>query len=127
MPGRGMDPRMLAALITAMPEEQRAALAGQMGVTVDQLGQVAQMMASGMIPMGEDGDEEGEGGAEGVPPGATVVRLTEAEAAAVERVCGQHRAVFALCVMYCVCSRVRRFRCCCCYRVCAVGVTRVHT
>ena len=42
-------------------------------------------MASGMVgddDMGEEGDE----GEEGVPPGATVIRLTEEEHAAVERV-----------------------------------------
>lgn len=83
----GMDPRMLAGMIAAMPPEQRAALAASMGVTEEQLGQVAQMMASGMIGSDEDmGDDDGDGEGGPVPPGATVIRLTEAEAAAVERV-----------------------------------------
>ena len=67
-------------------------MAASMGVTPDQLQQVAQMMASGMMPpgmeFGEDDGEDGEDGEGGgaVPPGATVVRLTDAEMAAVERV-----------------------------------------
>jgi hypothetical protein len=78
---------MLAGMIAAMPPEQRAALAASMGVTEEQLGQVAQMMASGMIGSeGDMGDDDGDGEGGAVPPGATVIRLTEAEAAAVERV-----------------------------------------
>ncbi len=51
--------------------------------------QFATMMASGMMGGGEgdegdDGDEGDEGGA--APPGATYIRLTEEENAAVERV-----------------------------------------
>jgi hypothetical protein len=119
---------MLAAMIQAMPAEQRAALGAQMGLSGDQITQVglspslcavccvlcavccvlwanscpvmrvtrvvdalqfATMMASGMMGGGEgdegdDGDEGDEGGA--APPGATYIRLTEEENAAVERV-----------------------------------------
>lgn len=72
MPG-GMDPRMMAAAIQAMTPEQRDQMATAFGISPDQLGAVAEMLAARA------------GGEGAVPPGATVIRLTEAENAAVER------------------------------------------
>ena len=55
------------------------------------------MVASGgMMGDGEDDDEEDGEGEGGVPPGATVIRLTEEENAAVERVRHDTRLAVAL-------------------------------
>jgi UV excision repair protein RAD23 len=78
----GMNPQMLGAMIAGLPAPQRAALAAQMGVTVEQLAAFGQMMAAGGMPGGGGG-----GGGGGAPPGSTVIRLTPEEAASVDRVC----------------------------------------
>jgi len=70
----GPDPRQLAAMISSMTPEQRAQLAASIGQTPEQLAQFAAMMSAG-----------GPGAPGAIPPGATVVRLTEAEMAAVDR------------------------------------------
>lgn len=84
MPG-GMDPRMLAQMVQALGPEQRAAFGAQMGLTPEQLTQFLAMMSSGMAGGDDDMGDEDDDGEEGVPPGATVIRLTEEENAAVER------------------------------------------
>lgn len=82
---------MMLAHIQNMSAEQRTQLATAIGVTPDQLNQVAQTMAQ-MPPemlaqmMAARGGAPGGPGAGGVPPGVTVVHLTAEEKAAVDRV-----------------------------------------
>ncbi len=97
---QGMNnPGQMAQMIQSMRPEQLQGLAAMMGMTPEQLSQTAQML--GQMPqedfqnmmnaamMGGGGDLAGlmggAGGQGGVPPGAQVVRLTEEEMAAVDR------------------------------------------
>jgi len=78
----GMDPRMGAGMIAGLPAEQRAALAASMGITPEQLSQLAVAMSSGMMGDEDDDGEEGEYDDDGE---TVTVTLTEADMAAVER------------------------------------------
>lgn len=82
----GLNPQMLAGLaqmLAAMPPEQRAAMAAQMGIPPEQLAMLAMLGAGGGgMPAGMGGMG---GGAPPVPPGATVITLTADEKAAVDR------------------------------------------
>jgi UV excision repair protein RAD23 len=82
----GNPAQMIQALAT-MPAEQRAAFAQSLGMTPEQLQGMMQMMA--MMPPGQleqaMAGMGGMGGMGGPPPGANVIRLTEEEMAAVNR------------------------------------------
>ena len=98
---QGMNnPGQMAEMIRNMRPEQLQGIAAMMGMSPDQLSQTAQML--GQMPQedfqnmlnaamqmeGGGGDLAGlmgGGGGGGVPPGAQVVRLTEEEMAAVDR------------------------------------------
>lgn len=84
MPG-GMNMQMMLAQLAQMPREQRAALAAQMGIPPQQL----EAMLAYMRASGAGGGAEGAGDEEGIPPGATVIRLTAEEAEQVQQVCVQ--------------------------------------
>lgn len=94
----GFNPAAMLASIQGMSAEQRAQLAAAIGVSPDQLQQVAQTMSQMPPAMlaqlmragaaGGGGGGGGGGGAPGgLPPGVHVVRLTEEENAAVNRLC----------------------------------------
>jgi len=69
----GFNPQLLGALIANLPQEALGTMAQSMGVPPDQLKMLGQALAAG-------------GGAGGrAPPGSTIVRLTQEEAAAVDR------------------------------------------
>jgi len=92
MPG-GINPAMLGAMLGSMTPEQRAGLAGQMGLTPEQLSGFAAAISS-MPPealaglMGAAMGGGGPSGPGGAPPGTAVVHLTADENAAVERLSG---------------------------------------
>lgn len=73
----GIDPRALGAMISQMDATQRTALAERIGVPVEQLEMIGQMMAQGGMPGGMGNDGGGGGGGEGgMPPGAVRIELT---------------------------------------------------
>eukprot|EP01138_Halocafeteria_seosinensis_P015283 gb/GECG01015599.1/.p1 GENE.gb/GECG01015599.1/~~gb/GECG01015599.1/.p1 ORF type:complete len:438 (+),score=79.13 gb/GECG01015599.1/:1-1314(+) len=78
----GMNTQQVGQMIQSMTQEQRQQLAQQIGLPVEQLQMLGQMMASGNMPQGLGGG--GEGGEEG-GDAPNVVRLTPEEADAVER------------------------------------------
>lgn len=94
LPGGEPNPMQLIQMIQMLPEEQRAAAAQSLGMTSEQLEQFSQMIsqlppdqlqqlmgqAGGMGGMGGMG-----GGGGGGPPGQNVIRLTEDEMNAVNR------------------------------------------
>ncbi|GBG29942.1 UV excision repair protein RAD23-like [Hondaea fermentalgiana] len=87
MPAGGPDVQQLMGLLQLMqqmPEEQRAQLATQMGVPPEQLQAITQMPPQAMAQLMQ-GMMGGGGGGGGIPPGANVVRLTQEEMAAVDR------------------------------------------
>lgn len=75
------------AMLAAMPAEQRAAFAAQMGIPAEALGQLMAAVG-GMGGMGGGAPGAPGGGAPGVPPGAVRITLTAEEGAAVERLVG---------------------------------------
>mmetsp|Transcript_15313 Transcript_15313/g.29694 ORF Transcript_15313/g.29694 Transcript_15313/m.29694 type:complete len:471 (-) Transcript_15313:39-1451(-) len=70
-----------------MPEEQRAQIAAQMGVPPEQLQAITQMPPEAMAQLMQGMMGGGAGGAGGIPPHAQVVRLTQEEMDAVNRLC----------------------------------------
>ena len=90
-PGAGPNPAAMIQMLAMMPPAQRAQFAQQLGMAPEQLEAMMQMMASmppgqmeqmlGQMGMGGAGGAGGPGGAD--PPG--VIRLTEEEMAAVNR------------------------------------------
>ena len=84
----GMNPAMLAAMIEGMTPEQRNGVGADMGLTGEQLLEFARTLQH-MPPHIAAAMMGGMGGgapAGGAPPGATVIRLSSEENAAVERV-----------------------------------------
>jgi len=96
------NPAQMAQMIQGMNPEQLQAMAAMMGLSPDQLAATAQMISqmpqedfqnylnmamqgSGGGGMGDLFGGPGAGGGGGAPPGAQVVRLTEEEMAAVDR------------------------------------------
>ena len=78
-----MNPQMMGAMasvVAAMTPEQRTQFAQNAGISVEQLNMLAAIGS-----MGGGGNNGGMGG--GIPPGATVVHLTESERQAVDRIC----------------------------------------
>lgn len=84
----GPSPAQISALLQSLPPDQRAAFAQSVGMTPDQLQMFMQMISSlppeqlqQMLP-----SFGGAGGATaGAPPGANIIRLTEEEMQAVNR------------------------------------------
>jgi UV excision repair protein RAD23 len=72
----------MAQVVAALPPEQQAAFAAQMGLPLEQLQQMAHMLAGGAVA----GRGGGRGGGAGARAGTTVT-LTQEEAAAVDRLC----------------------------------------
>lgn len=90
MPGGEPNPMQLIQMIQMLPEEQRAAAAQSLGMSPEQLQQFSQMIAQ--LPpdqlqqlMGQAGAMGGGGGMGGAPAGQNVIRLTEEEMNAVNR------------------------------------------
>lgn len=88
LPGGEPNPMQLIQMIQMLPEEQRAAAAQSLGMTPEQLQHFSQMISQ--LPpdqlqrlMGQAGGMGGAGG--GAPPGQNVIRLTEEEMNAVNR------------------------------------------
>jgi UV excision repair protein RAD23 len=77
----------LIQMIQTLPPEQREAAAQSLGMSSEQLQAFSQMLAT--LPPDQLNrlmrDAGGAGGGGGVPPGANVIRLTEEEMAAVNR------------------------------------------
>mmetsp|Transcript_17352 Transcript_17352/g.29028 ORF Transcript_17352/g.29028 Transcript_17352/m.29028 type:complete len:436 (+) Transcript_17352:74-1381(+) len=89
LPSGEPNPMQLIQMIQMLPEEQRAAAAQSLGMTPEQLQHFSQMISQ--LPpdqlqrlMGQVGGMGGAGGG-GAPPGQNVVRLTEEELNAVNR------------------------------------------
>lgn len=80
------NPMQLIQMLQMLPPEQREAAAQSLGMTSEQLQAFSQMIAS--LPPDQLQRlmrESGGGGLGGPPPGANVIRLTEEEMAAVNR------------------------------------------
>ena len=73
---------MMAGAIAQLNPEQKAKMAQDMGVPIEQLNAMAAMHAAAMAQGG------GTARAGGAPPGSVAIALSEAERAAVERLCG---------------------------------------
>jgi len=89
LPAGGPNPAQLMQMVSQMPPEQQQQMAAAMGIDPQQLQQVAQMM--NQLPPGameqmlaQQGGAPG-GGAPGQPAQENVIRLTEEEGAAVDR------------------------------------------
>lgn len=95
LPGGQPSPAQLLQMMNSLPPAQQAQMAAQMGISVEQMTQITQMMAN-MTPEQVQqmmGQIQG-GGMEGMmpsgqqhQPGTHTVQLTEEEAAAVNRLC----------------------------------------
>ncbi len=77
---------MMAGAIAQLNPEQKAKMAQDMGVPVEQLNAMAAMHAAAMAQGGGGGGAPR--GAGGAPAGAVAISLSEPERAAVERLCG---------------------------------------
>ena len=73
---------MMAGAIAQLSPEQKAKMAQDMGVPIEQLNAMAAMHAAAMA-QGGGGQRAG-----GLPPGAVAISLSETERAAVDRLCG---------------------------------------
>ena len=94
----GANPAQVVEMLNSLNPEQRTAMAAQMGMTSEQLQQVATTMSQ-MPPeaMAQLMSQIGSGGGSGAgpvggaagdgPPGGISIQLTQEEAAAVERLC----------------------------------------
>ena len=93
--GMGMSPEMISQYLQNMPAAQRNALMQQLNITPEQLSQISQAMSrmppqvlQQLLARGPQAMMGGMGGGSTpgqLPPGAQVVRLTQDEAAAVQR------------------------------------------
>lgn len=95
--GMGMSPEMISQYLQNMPAAQRNQLMQQLNITPEQLSQISQAMSrmppqvlQQLLARGPQAMMGGMGGIGGatpgqIPPGAQVVRLTQDEAAAVQR------------------------------------------
>lgn len=85
----GINPQQMMSMLSSMPVEQRSQMAQSMGLTPEQLQNVMQMVS--MMPPDQLQQMMTQGGMGaglqqgGVPPGATVIRLSEEELASVDR------------------------------------------
>lgn len=74
----GLDPMQLLQQLQALPEAQRAQAAASMGLSVEQLQQQLQQFTQTLMAAGM-------GGQGALPPGGSVIRLTQDELSAVRR------------------------------------------